>query len=55
MTGELAERNLPARDRQVPSVGSGANDGLALPLELAALAVAGPLTATWNLSLCAAY
>lgn len=45
VTGELAERDLPARDREILSLESGANDGLALPLVLVALAAAGPLTA----------
>ena len=45
VTGEAAERDLPARDRQILSLESGSNDGLALPLVLLALAVAGPLTA----------
>ncbi|MGA4688691.1 cation:proton antiporter [Rhodococcus sp. AB351] len=45
VTGEFAERDLPARDRQLLSLESGANDGLALPLVLAAIAVAGPLGA----------
>ncbi|MCV7153353.1 cation:proton antiporter domain-containing protein [Mycolicibacterium pyrenivorans] len=45
VTGEAAERDLPARDRQLLSVESGSNDGLALPLVLVALAVAGPLGA----------
>lgn len=45
VTGKLAERDLPARDRQLLSLESGANDGLALPLVLAAVAVAGPLGA----------
>ncbi|WP_460796152.1 cation:proton antiporter domain-containing protein [Nocardioides pacificus] len=45
VTGEAAEQDLPARDREILSLESGANDGLALPLVLAALAVAGPLTA----------
>ena len=44
VTGKAAERDLPARDRQLLSVESGSNDGLALPLVLVALAVAGPLT-----------
>ena len=44
-TGEPAEEDLPARNREVLSLESGANDGLALPLVLVALAVAGPLTA----------
>ncbi|MGY1708730.1 cation:proton antiporter [Geodermatophilus sp. SYSU D00758] len=41
VTGAPAERDLPDRDRQVLSLESGANDGLALPLVLVALAVAG--------------
>lgn len=41
VTGSPAEQDLPARDRQVLSLESGANDGLALPLVLIALAVAG--------------
>lgn len=45
VTGDLAERDLPARDRQLLSLESGANDGLALPLVLATVAVAGPLGA----------
>ncbi|MGX5654576.1 cation:proton antiporter domain-containing protein [Geodermatophilus nigrescens] len=45
VTGRPAESDLPARDRQVLSLESGANDGLALPLVLVALAVAGPLGA----------
>ncbi|MGY1755034.1 cation:proton antiporter domain-containing protein [Blastococcus sp. SYSU D01042] len=44
VTGEPAEEDLPARDRQILSLESGANDGLALPLVLLAIAVAGPLT-----------
>ncbi len=44
VTGGPAEEDLPARDRQVLSLESGANDGLALPLVLAAVALAGPLT-----------
>ncbi|CCG03836.1 cation:proton antiporter [Blastococcus saxobsidens] len=43
-TGEPAEQDLPGRDRQVLSLESGANDGLALALVLIALALAGPLT-----------
>jgi NhaP-type Na+/H+ or K+/H+ antiporter len=43
VTGEPAEEDLPERDRQVLSLESGANDGLALPLVVAAIAVAGPL------------
>jgi NhaP-type Na+/H+ or K+/H+ antiporter len=45
VTGRPAEATLPDRDRQVLSLESGANDGLAFPLVLAALAVAAPLTA----------
>ncbi len=41
VTGGPAEEDLPARDRQILSLESGANDGLALPLVLLALAVAG--------------
>lgn len=41
VTGKPAETNLPARDRQVLSLESGANDGLALPLVLVALALSG--------------
>lgn len=44
VTGTPAEEDLPARDRQILSLESGANDGLALPLVLAAIAVAGPVT-----------
>jgi sodium/hydrogen antiporter len=44
VTGGPAEEDLPARDRQVLSLESGANDGLALPLVLVAIAIAGPLT-----------
>ncbi|MCE7079627.1 cation:proton antiporter [Streptomyces sp. ST2-7A] len=43
-TGEFTEHRLPARTRQLLSLESGANDGLALPLVLAAVAVAGPLS-----------
>ncbi|WP_091763855.1 cation:proton antiporter domain-containing protein [Blastococcus aurantiacus] len=43
VTGAPAEEDLPARDRQVLSLESGANDGLALPLVLLAVALAGPL------------
>ncbi|MCF6507406.1 sodium:proton exchanger [Blastococcus sp. MG754426] len=43
-TGEPAEQDIPGRDRQLLSLESGANDGLALPLVLVAVAVAGPLT-----------
>ncbi|EFQ84194.1 transporter, CPA2 family [Aeromicrobium marinum DSM 15272] len=45
VTGEPAERDLPAADREILSVESGANDGLALPLVLGAVAIAGPATA----------
>lgn len=45
VTGEDAERDLPARDRQLLSLESGANDGLALPLVLAAIALAGGMGA----------
>ncbi|OBB77246.1 sodium:proton antiporter [Mycobacterium sp. 852014-52144_SCH5372336] len=41
VTGEDAERDIPARNRQLLSLESGANDGLALPLVLAAIALAG--------------
>ncbi|MGY1737305.1 cation:proton antiporter domain-containing protein [Geodermatophilus sp. SYSU D00684] len=41
VTGGPAEQDLPARDRQILSLESGANDGLALPLVLIAVAVAG--------------
>jgi NhaP-type Na+/H+ or K+/H+ antiporter len=40
-TGKPAEEDLPARDRQILSLESGANDGLALPLVLVAVALAG--------------
>jgi sodium/hydrogen antiporter len=46
VTGEQAEEDLPDHDRQLLSLESGANDGLALPLVLVAIAVAGPLTGT---------
>lgn len=46
VTGDLAERDLPARNRRILSLESGANDGLALPLVVAALAVAGAISAT---------
>ena len=45
VTGLGAEEDLPERDRQILSLESGANDGLAMPLVLLALAVAGPLSA----------
>ncbi|MDY6869183.1 MAG: cation:proton antiporter [Actinomycetota bacterium] len=44
VTGEDAERDLPARDRRLLSLESGANDGLALPLVLAAIAIAGGMS-----------
>ncbi len=44
VTGKDAERDLPARDRQVLSIESGANDGLALPLVLLAVATTGAMT-----------
>jgi sodium/hydrogen antiporter len=44
VTGKPAERDLPARDRQLLSLESGANDGLALPLVLLAVVIAGPVT-----------
>lgn len=44
VTGKAAERDLPARDRQLLSVESGSNDGLALPLVLVAITMAGVLT-----------
>lgn len=45
VTGDDAERDLPTRDRQLLSLESGANDGLALPLVLGAIAIAGGLSA----------
>ncbi len=45
VTGKPAEEDLPARDRQILSLESGANDGLALLFVLAAVAFAGPMTA----------
>ncbi len=44
VTGDLAEADVPSRTRELLSLESGANDGLALPLVVGALAVAGPLT-----------
>ncbi len=44
VTGAAAEEDLPARSRQLLSLESGANDGLALPLVLVAIAIAGPLS-----------
>ena len=46
VTGDPAERTLPGPVRQLLSLESGANDGLALPLVLIAVAVAGPETTT---------
>ncbi|MDP3967089.1 MAG: cation:proton antiporter [Nocardioides sp.] len=46
VSGRLAERDLPDRDRELLSLESGFNDGLALPLVLAALAVAGATSAS---------
>ena len=40
VTGAPAEHDLPARTRQILSLESGANDGLALPLVLVAVAIA---------------
>lgn len=45
VTGDDAERDLPVRNRQLLSLESGANDGLALPLVLAAVALAGGMSA----------
>lgn len=45
VTGELAERDIGGRSRRLLSLESGANDALALPLVVAAVAVAGPLSA----------
>ncbi|MGW8066918.1 cation:proton antiporter domain-containing protein [Streptomyces ziwulingensis] len=44
VTGEPAEKTVAARTRQLLSLESGGNDGLALPLVLAAIAIAGPLS-----------
>lgn len=41
VTGGPAEQDIPARLRQLLSIESGANDGLALPLVLAAITLAG--------------
>lgn len=46
VTGKPAEQDLPERDRQLLSLESGANDGLALPLVVAAVALAGSLSAS---------
>lgn len=45
VTGGPAEETLPDRDREVLSLESGSNDGLAFPLVIGAIAVAAPLTA----------
>ena len=45
VTGRPAEQTLPDRDREVLSLESGSNDGLAFPLVLAALAAAALLPA----------
>lgn len=44
VTGKDAEDVLPAHDRELLSLESGANDGLALPLVVMAIAVAGSLS-----------
>ncbi|MEI7032744.1 cation:proton antiporter [Streptomyces pratensis] len=44
VTGDPAEKTVAARTRQLLSLESGANDGLALPLVLVAVAIAGPLS-----------
>ncbi|MFI1955445.1 cation:proton antiporter [Streptomyces xinghaiensis] len=46
VTGEPAEKGITERTRQLLSLESGSNDGLALPLVLAAVAIAGPLSGT---------
>lgn len=46
VTGDPAQKGITARTRHLLSLESGANDGLALPLVLAAVAIAGPLTGT---------
>lgn len=45
VTGDAAKRDLPERDRQLLSIESGANDGLALPIVLAAIAMTGQVSA----------
>lgn len=50
VTGRPAEEDLPVRDRQILSLESGSNDGLALPLVLVAIAVAGPMTGVETLA-----
>jgi NhaP-type Na+/H+ or K+/H+ antiporter len=42
VSGEPAEQSVCARTRRLASLESGANDGLALPLVLVAMAIAGP-------------
>lgn len=44
VTGKPAEDDLPAENRQILSLESGANDGLALPFVLVAIAIAGTVT-----------
>lgn len=44
VTGGPAERDIAERARQLLSLESGSNDGLALPLVVVAVALAGPLT-----------
>ncbi|WP_079133994.1 cation:proton antiporter [Streptomyces sp. EN23] len=44
VSGEPAEKSVPTRTRLLLSLESGANDGLALPLVVAAIAIAGPLS-----------
>lgn len=43
--GDAAEKDVPAHNRQLLSLESATNDTLALPFVIAAVAVAGPLTA----------
>lgn len=45
VTGDLAERDVSGRTRRLLSLESGANDGLALPLVVAAIGIGGTLTA----------
>lgn len=45
VTGEPAKQDIPARNRQLLSLESGANDGLALPLVLVAVVLAGGMGA----------
>ncbi|MCD9904756.1 cation:proton antiporter [Streptomyces sp. MT29] len=42
VSGEPAEKSVSPRTRRLASLESGANDGLALPLVLVAIAIAGP-------------